>query len=322
MPSNTTGVLDLPLYDMVNDNGVKFLLFRDALCGTGSNSAMYKINDWATNKVGRNTDLATTEKGTIVGAINEVRSGIGSLANHVTTEVGILGNLTTTNKDNVVAAINEVKSNISSIDVSWSGISGKPSVFPPADHNHNTLYSPTNHNHDGVYSPSVHTHTIAQVTGLQVEIDGLKSSVSSGKTQVANAITGKGVSASGSDTFDTLATKIGQIKTADRTLLVNDNIAMQNPTEKFYYLDTNLPVLGMFSDYYYEIIVTNNTGSSSSYVSIYEKPYSSTHINSSKISNGARLTHCNTGAVAQVACSSSTASGHFNVKIYKTKIDI
>ena len=44
------------------------------------------------------------------------------------------------------------------------------------------------------------------------EIESLKSSVSSGKTQVANAITGKGVSASGNDTFATLASKIGQIQ--------------------------------------------------------------------------------------------------------------
>ena len=40
-------------------------------------------------------------------------------------------------------------------------------------------------------------------------------SVSSGKTQVANAITGKGVSASGNDTFATLASKIGQIDSID-----------------------------------------------------------------------------------------------------------
>lgn len=49
------------------------------------------------------------------------------------------------------------------------------------------------------------------------EITNLKSSVSSGKTSVANAITAKGVSASSSDAFDTLATKIGQIKTESET---------------------------------------------------------------------------------------------------------
>ena len=41
----------------------------------------------------------------------------------------------------------------------------------------------------------------------------LNQSVSNGKTQVANAITGKGVAASGSDSFATLANKINQIVT-------------------------------------------------------------------------------------------------------------
>ena len=45
----------------------------------------------------------------------------------------------------------------------------------------------------------------------QSEVESLKSSVSSGKQQVANAITGKGVSASGNDSFATLANKINQI---------------------------------------------------------------------------------------------------------------
>ena len=40
----------------------------------------------------------------------------------------------------------------------------------------------------------------------------LNQSVSNGKTQVANAITGKGVAASGSDSFATLASKISHIK--------------------------------------------------------------------------------------------------------------
>ena len=40
----------------------------------------------------------------------------------------------------------------------------------------------------------------------------LNQSVSNGKQQVANAITGKGVAASGSDSFATLASRIGQIK--------------------------------------------------------------------------------------------------------------
>ena len=48
-------------------------------------------------------------------------------------------------------------------------------------------------------------------TNLQNQVNSLNSSVSNGKNQVANAITGKGVAASGSDSFATLASKIGQI---------------------------------------------------------------------------------------------------------------
>ena len=50
-------------------------------------------------------------------------------------------------------------------------------------------------------------------TNLQNQVNSLNSSVSNGKNQVANAITGKGVAASGSDSFATLANKINQINT-------------------------------------------------------------------------------------------------------------
>jgi len=48
------------------------------------------------------------------------------------------------------------------------------------------------------------------------EFESLKSSVSDGKSAIAAAITGKGVVASGSDTFQQLSTKIIQIKTGKR----------------------------------------------------------------------------------------------------------
>ena len=48
-------------------------------------------------------------------------------------------------------------------------------------------------------------------TTLVAAINELFTSVSNGKTQIATAITDKGVAASGGDTFPTLATKIGQI---------------------------------------------------------------------------------------------------------------
>ena len=60
-------------------------------------------------------------------------------------------------------------------------------------------------------------------TNLQNQVNSLNSSVSNGKTQVANAITGKGVAASGSDSFATLASKISQISTvsSDMMSLIN-----------------------------------------------------------------------------------------------------
>ena len=58
---------------------------------------------------------------------------------------------------------------------------------------------------------TVYAHPAAIQCNASTEIDNLKSSVSSGKQQVANAITGKGVSASQNDSFATLANKISQI---------------------------------------------------------------------------------------------------------------
>ena len=58
-----------------------------------------------------------------------------------------------------------------------------------------------------------YTHPSTIQCNAASEINNLKSSVSSGKTQVANAITGKGVSASQNDSFATLASKISRIRT-------------------------------------------------------------------------------------------------------------
>ena len=49
-------------------------------------------------------------------------------------------------------------------------------------------------------------------TNLQNQVNSLKSSVSNGKTLVANAVTGKGVATSPSDTFATMANNIGRIQ--------------------------------------------------------------------------------------------------------------
>lgn len=114
----------------------------------------------------------------------------------------------------------------------YSDLVGIPSSFSPVAHKHSwsqiteipSSFTPSAHSHDDKYyteseidtklagkAASSHKHAIADITGLQVELDNLKSSGSNGKNVVATAITAKGVPCSGSDSFVTLANKIGQI---------------------------------------------------------------------------------------------------------------
>lgn len=74
-----------------------------------------------------------------------------------------------------------------------------------------TKYAAVDHNHNGVYAPVSHTHSISQITGLQSELNSLKTSVSNGKSAVASAITDKGVSTSATASFDTMAANIKKI---------------------------------------------------------------------------------------------------------------
>ena len=59
--------------------------------------------------------------------------------------------------------------------------------------------------------PAQYVHPANIQCNASTEIDYLKSSVSNGKTLIANAITGKGVATSSSDTFATMANNINQI---------------------------------------------------------------------------------------------------------------
>lgn len=59
----------------------------------------------------------------------------------------------------------------------WASVTGKPSTFPPAPHDH-TIANVTGLQSalDGK-APTSHTHTVAQVTGLQAIIDDLTSRI-------------------------------------------------------------------------------------------------------------------------------------------------
>ena len=65
--------------------------------------------------IGTLTNLTTTEKGNLVGAVNEVKGTADAalgLANTNKASIGMLTNLTTTEKGNLVGAVNEVKGSV------------------------------------------------------------------------------------------------------------------------------------------------------------------------------------------------------------------
>lgn len=90
----------------------------------------------------------------------------------------------------------------------------------------------------GEKAPLEHTHAISQVNGLQGELDSLKTSVGSGKTLVANAITDKGVGTLATDTFGVMAENIKKITT--QSVLSGDAMASDVLSGKTFY--SNNPV--------------------------------------------------------------------------------
>ena len=64
-----------------------------------------------------------------------------------------------------------------------------------------------------LYAAKTHTHEIANINGLQTELDNLKTSVSEGKSLIAAAVTDKGVQTAADATFQQMATNIGNIST-------------------------------------------------------------------------------------------------------------
>ena len=84
-------------------------------------TAIYGADSQATqnaNNIGTMSNLNTTEKSSLVGAINEVNTQVGTNTNNISTNTsnigtlgtnqGVMANLTTTEKSSLVGAINEV----------------------------------------------------------------------------------------------------------------------------------------------------------------------------------------------------------------------
>ena len=100
-----------------------------------------------------------------------------------------------------------------------------------------------------LYPHSSYTHPSTIQCSAATEINSLKSSVSSGKTQVANAITGKGVSASQNDSFATLASKIGQIQDVSSLYFGSSVIETINvPSDGEYIVPSN----ATHGEYYFD----------------------------------------------------------------------
>ena len=121
------------------------------------------------------------------------------------------------NADKIDAALKDLSEDIGEIDA-------------PSKQEFNELATVVNNNAEAqaTTNQTVATH-LADYTQFKdevesefqevgTEIDNLKSSVSSGKTLVATAITDKGIEASGGDTFSQLASKVASIKVGDYSI--------------------------------------------------------------------------------------------------------
>lgn len=71
--------------------------------------------DELNNDIGDINDLETTDKSSVVNAINEIHNTAGDIS-ELSNKVGNLNNLNTTNKSSTVGAINEVNNNVGTVD--------------------------------------------------------------------------------------------------------------------------------------------------------------------------------------------------------------
>ena len=113
--TNKTTYYDLSQYT-ANDKPTYLVDYNTDMANidAGIHAVDVKAGTNETN-IGTMTDLQTTEKATIVGAVNEVKASTVANATNIagnTTDIGTLANLNTTSKTDLVSAINEVLANL------------------------------------------------------------------------------------------------------------------------------------------------------------------------------------------------------------------
>ena len=118
--TNKTANLELSQYT-ANDKPTYLVDYNADMSkiDTGVHNVDVKATTNETN-IGTMANLSTTEKTTLVGAINEVKASTVANATNIagnTTDIGTLANLNTTIKSNLVNAINEVDENIKKFDL-------------------------------------------------------------------------------------------------------------------------------------------------------------------------------------------------------------
>lgn len=126
-------------------NGLKIFVsnskdFSQAIeSSSESNVLTSLINDVKENseKIGNLVDLTTTEKSTIVDAINEINQ---TTTGSCSSSIGQLSNLSTTEKSTVVGAINELDGKIISAHILYSNYSGTNSTITLSDNISNYNY--------------------------------------------------------------------------------------------------------------------------------------------------------------------------------------
>lgn len=109
--TNKTTYYDLSQYT-ANDKPTYLVDYNTDMANidAGIHAVDVKAGTSITN-IGTMADLQTTEKGTLVGAVNEVKASTVANATNIagnTTNIGTLANLDTVNKSDLVNAINEV----------------------------------------------------------------------------------------------------------------------------------------------------------------------------------------------------------------------